>query len=133
MLPVAVMVKLSACVPPLRFSIGYTQTGTVNDSLTSANLTVNGTTGNDNIQLGNNRFIVNSATAINHIGNSDLIINGNSGSDTVNNLAAETVNTGSLTITNVDSVGSNSNPLATSINQIILNSINGDIYIDEID
>ncbi|MCP4238672.1 MAG: hypothetical protein GY770_34735, partial [Aestuariibacter sp.] len=119
------------------YAVNYTQTETVNDNLTSAKLTINGTSADNSISLGSGSFTVNTVNTPNNTatvlysGKTDLTIDGSTGSDVVTGVIASTISTGVLTFSNVDKVGSAGNAIGTSIVQIELANVTGDVFIDE--
>ncbi|MCP4487543.1 MAG: hypothetical protein GY820_09540, partial [Gammaproteobacteria bacterium] len=115
------------------YTVNYTNTETVNDNLTAAELTINGTSANDSISLGSDSFVVNAATTVGYSNKTNLTIDGLNGTDTVTGVGASTISAGVLTISNVATVGSAGNAMRTSIDQVELVGVTGDVFIDELD
>ncbi|MBI3187351.1 MAG: filamentous hemagglutinin N-terminal domain-containing protein, partial [Gammaproteobacteria bacterium] len=133
------------------YTVRYLNTEHINDSVTAASLTINGTAASDVIELGNGQFAVNSSTVVDSRNKTDLIVDALAGNDVINladdatfagsvTLAAETLTNSNgvltadtLLLSNVQNAGTETSRFNTQINQLYLQNISGAVYLQESD
>ncbi len=131
------------------YSVSFKETESVNDKFVASSLEINGGTGNDQIELGNQRFSVNSGADISFTGKTELVVDAAGDSDIIDlfedidmsgaqvSLSAESITTSnnavltadSLTLDTVASVGAASNYFLTNIDSLNLANVAGDVYL----
>jgi hypothetical protein len=112
------------------FFVNYTPVtvSSVTDNVTAGSLTINGTTGNDAINLSSTTFGVDGAPTVNFLGKTNIIVDGGLASGNV--VGADTINltdginlSGALTLKNTTTLTQQANT-ALTVNALVLDNVN---------
>lgn len=134
------------------YTVTFDQTETVNDQFVASSLRINGSTGNDQIELGDHQFKVNNGADINYRDKSMLIVDADVGSDIINlfedidmsgaqvSLTAESITNSNnailtadgMTLDRVTQVGAENTYLLTDIASLNLVDVTGDVYLSNL-